>query len=34
MEGVGHFPMQENPEAFVRHLLPLLDDIRKVRSGP
>ncbi len=28
MRGVGHFPMQENPGAFVRYLLPILDLIR------
>ncbi len=27
MEGVGHFPMSENPEAFIRYLLPILDQI-------
>jgi pimeloyl-ACP methyl ester carboxylesterase len=25
MKGVGHFPMSENPEAFVRCLMPILD---------
>ncbi|MCY4193926.1 MAG: alpha/beta fold hydrolase [bacterium] len=25
MEDVGHFPMQENPEAFIRYLLPVLE---------
>ena len=29
MEGLGHFPMCENPEAFIAHLLPILDRIRK-----
>jgi pimeloyl-ACP methyl ester carboxylesterase len=29
MEGVGHFPMSENPEAFIPRLLPILDRIRK-----
>jgi pimeloyl-ACP methyl ester carboxylesterase len=28
MDGVGHFPMAENPEAFLTHLLPVLDGIR------
>jgi pimeloyl-ACP methyl ester carboxylesterase len=28
MRGVGHFPMQENPVEFVRHLLPMLEAIR------
>lgn len=27
MDGVGHFPMSENPEAFLRYLLPILDSI-------
>ena len=27
MPGVGHFPMSENPDAFVTYLLPLLDRI-------
>ena len=27
MKGVGHFPMSENPEAFKRYLLPILDRI-------
>ena len=27
MKGVGHFPMQENPEAFKEYLLPILDRI-------
>lgn len=33
MPGVGHFPMQENPEAFLPHLLPVLDHIA-VAAGP
>jgi pimeloyl-ACP methyl ester carboxylesterase len=28
MNGVGHFPMSENPEAFLSYLLPVLDAIR------
>ena len=27
MEGIGHFPMSENPDVFRRHLLPVLDRI-------
>jgi pimeloyl-ACP methyl ester carboxylesterase len=27
MKGVGHFPMSENPEAFFRYLIPILDRI-------
>ena len=28
MEGMGHFPMSENPVDFIEHLLPVLDKIR------
>ncbi len=28
MAGVGHFPMQENPEVFMGYLLPILDRIQ------
>ena len=28
MQGVGHFPMSENPEAFISYLLPILRTIR------
>lgn len=28
MAGIGHFPMQEHPAEFLRHLLPVLDRIR------
>jgi pimeloyl-ACP methyl ester carboxylesterase len=28
MKGLGHFPMSENPEAFLRYLRPVLDQIR------
>ena len=28
MEGIGHFPMSENPDLFRMHLLPVLDRIR------
>ncbi len=31
MDGVGHFPMAENPDVFIPLLLPVLDDIRKNR---
>jgi pimeloyl-ACP methyl ester carboxylesterase len=30
MEGVGHFPMTENPVAFIRYLTPVLERIRSV----
>lgn len=29
MHGIGHFPMQENPVAFVEHLMPVLDRISR-----
>ena len=28
MEGMGHFPMSENPAAFKRHLTPVLEKIK------
>ncbi len=28
MPGIGHFPMSENPDVFIGHLLPVLDNIR------
>jgi len=28
LEGLGHFPMSENPEAFKTFIMPVLDDIR------
>jgi len=28
MEGMGHFPMSENPDAFREYLLPVLERIR------
>ena len=28
MNGIGHFPMSENPAAFVSYLLPVLDQVR------
>ena len=28
MKGLGHFPMSENPEAFLNYLRPVLDEIR------
>jgi pimeloyl-ACP methyl ester carboxylesterase len=30
MNDVGHFPMSENPEAFLRYLLPVLEQIKSV----
>lgn len=29
MKGVGHFPMSENPSAFRRYLMPILEEIRR-----
>jgi pimeloyl-ACP methyl ester carboxylesterase len=28
MQGLGHFPMSENPEKFISYLLPVLEEIR------
>jgi len=28
MQGLGHFPMSEDPEKFVSYLLPALETIR------
>ena len=28
MKGVGHFPMSENPDAFIEYVLPILEQIR------
>jgi pimeloyl-ACP methyl ester carboxylesterase len=30
MKGLGHFPMSENPEAFLAHLLPVLEKIARI----
>ncbi|MEA2867526.1 MAG: hypothetical protein QOE39_2241, partial [Bradyrhizobium sp.] len=27
MKGLGHFPMSENPQVFLTHLLPVLEKI-------
>jgi pimeloyl-ACP methyl ester carboxylesterase len=32
MRGLGHFPMQENPRAFLGYLLPVLDQVRRAES--
>ncbi len=29
MPGVGHFPMSENPDAFLEHLAPVLESVRE-----
>ena len=29
MKGLGHFPMSEDPQAFLTHLLPVLEKIGK-----
>jgi len=31
MKGLGHFPMSENPEAFLGYLRPVLEEIRSKR---
>lgn len=28
MDGIGHFPMTENPDLFMNHLAPILDQVR------
>jgi pimeloyl-ACP methyl ester carboxylesterase len=33
MEGVGHFPMSENPQVFLNYLLPVLDKISAIAGG-
>lgn len=33
MKDVGHFPMSENPEAFIRYLMPVLESIRGQSRG-
>jgi pimeloyl-ACP methyl ester carboxylesterase len=33
MDGIGHFPMSENPGAFVAYLLPILKSIRSHGGG-
>jgi pimeloyl-ACP methyl ester carboxylesterase len=32
MPQMGHFPMSENPEGFRKHLLPVLEEILRVRG--
>ena len=32
MPDMGHFPMSENPEAFLKHLLPVLDQIKAAKA--
>jgi len=29
MKGLGHFPMTENPEAFLEYLRPALETLRR-----
>jgi pimeloyl-ACP methyl ester carboxylesterase len=31
MKGLGHFPMSENPQAFLAYLRPVLEEIRALR---
>ncbi len=33
MPGLGHFPMSENPQAFIEELLPVLDEIAAADEG-
>ena len=30
MKGLGHFPMSENPQEFLKHLLPVLEKIGRL----
>jgi hypothetical protein len=32
MKGLGHFPMSENPPEFLKHLLPVLEKIKRMRA--
>ena len=34
MDGIGHFPMSENPERFAAFLLPVLDRVSRGRAAP
>jgi pimeloyl-ACP methyl ester carboxylesterase len=34
MKGLGHFPMSENPEAFLGYLRPVLEQIRLTPPSP
>jgi len=34
MKGLGHFPMSENPEAFLGYLRPVLEEIRLTPPSP
>jgi pimeloyl-ACP methyl ester carboxylesterase len=34
MKGLGHFPMSENPTAFLKHLLPVLEKIGRMSKQP
>jgi len=33
MQGLGHFPMSEDPQRFPSYLLPILDRIRASRDA-
>ena len=33
MEGVGSFPVSENPEVFLRHVPPVLDSIKSMAEA-
>ena len=34
MEGIGHFPMCENPEVYTEYLMPVLEKIQAVEREP
>jgi pimeloyl-ACP methyl ester carboxylesterase len=34
MEGIGHFPMCENPEVYKEYLMPVLEKIQAAEREP
>jgi len=34
MDGIGHFPMSENPEKFLKYVLPILQSVRDASVAP
>ena len=34
MKGLGHFPMSENPQEFLKYLLPVLEKIGTMEAKP
>eukprot|EP01046_Picozoa_sp_COSAG06_P045752 COSAG06_NODE_6373_length_2959_cov_3.413986_5_plen_60_part_00 len=33
MDGIGHFPMAENPALFLQHVRPILEEIAAAADG-